>query len=91
MIRTQIQLREDQSVRLQRLAGECGCSVAELIRRSVDRFLERKETPGDCGSRLSALVPVGCGHSGSPDVSARHDHYLAQALLGEGEKRKRAR
>lgn len=81
MIRTQIQLREDQSKRLQQLAAELGCSVAELIRQSVDRLLDSQAVPAQQASRLSALKVIGWGASGLKDVSARHDEYLAASYL----------
>ena len=45
MVRTQIQLTEEQARRLKALAAEQGVSMAELIRRSVDTVLngERRQ------------------------------------------------
>ena len=40
MIRTQIQLTEEQAQRLKTLAAEQGKSVAELIRQSVDETIK---------------------------------------------------
>ncbi len=79
MIRTQIQLRDDQSARLQRLAEEEGCSVAELIRQSVDELLLGRGVTAGRASRAAALRVIGLGRSGSSDVSARHDEYLEEA------------
>ena len=61
MIRTQIQLTEEQAKTLKKIASRRGKSVAELIRISVDEwirssaFVDPDEQPGD-----AALVEV-CG------------------------------
>jgi hypothetical protein len=82
MIRTQIQLTESQSARLREVARRSGVSTAEIIRRSVDRFLERDATDPSAGAtRLSALEVVGRFHSGLSDVAERHDYYLDEAYL----------
>ncbi|NLT36310.1 MAG: ribbon-helix-helix protein, CopG family [Gaiellales bacterium] len=77
MIRTQIQLRADQAERLQCLSRETDQSVAELVRQSVDRFLDARGVVPAVGlSRLDALQVVGWAASGRSDVAARHDDYL---------------
>jgi len=43
MIRTQIQLTEEQSAMLKQLSGKQGVSVAELIRRSIDHYIRSTE------------------------------------------------
>ena len=82
MIRTQIQLTEEESAALKEASRRSGLSMAELIRRSVDRFLSRHDSgvPTDAG-RLSGLEVVGRFRSGLTDVSARFDHYLDEAYL----------
>jgi Ribbon-helix-helix protein, copG family len=82
MVRTQIQLTEEESAALKDAARRSGLSVAELIRRSVDRFLAEagREEPSVVG-RLSALKVVGLFSSGLSDVSARFDDYLDEAYL----------
>ncbi|MBI2237243.1 MAG: ribbon-helix-helix protein, CopG family [Actinobacteria bacterium] len=78
MIRTQIQLTEDQAARLRRIAAERGVSIAEVIREAVDRLPD----PHDRAERWArALAAVGKGHDreGATDVSVRHDDYLAEA------------
>jgi hypothetical protein len=82
VIRTQIQLTEDQSHRLRQAARRSGVSTAEVIRRSVDRYLEHDEsaTPGG-PSRLAALEVIGRFRSGLHDISQRHDDYLDEAYL----------
>jgi hypothetical protein len=64
---------------LKRLARQHQCSVAELIRRSVDLYLA---TSGDLPldqqyDRASAVV--GKYRSGDADLGRNHDEYLADA------------
>jgi Arc/MetJ-type ribon-helix-helix transcriptional regulator len=78
MIRTQIQLTEEQAAKLKRLAAERDVSMAELIREAVDRLPDRN----DRSERLvRALAAVRAGHfhdrEGKTDVAVRHDEYLA--------------
>lgn len=84
MVRTQIQLTEKESAALKAAAQRSGLSVAELIRQSVDRFLDEinRSVPQSAG-RLSALEIVGKFHSGLSDVSARFDDYLVEAYMGD--------
>jgi hypothetical protein len=82
MIRTQIQLTETQSARLREAARRSGVSAAEIIRRSVDRFLEQEAAaPPVAATRLAALQVVGRFHSGVSDIADRHDDYLDEIYL----------
>jgi hypothetical protein len=77
VIRTQIQLTDEQLRRLKGLAAERGVSVAELIREAVDRHLSVGITPTDRRERM--IASIGRFHSRPTDVSERHDEYLADA------------
>ena len=79
MVRTQIQLTEEQSKRLKQLALEQGVSVAELIRQSIDRYVQADNRPSDDELRARALAAAGRFDSGRADVSEEHDRYLAEA------------
>ncbi len=79
MVRTQIQLTEDQAKRLKRIAEKQGISVAEVIRRSVDRTLREDYAPTEDELWDRAMRAIGCGRSGLHDVSERHDDYLVEA------------
>lgn len=81
MIRTQIQLTEEQSVRLRQAARSSGVSTAEVIRRSVDRYLEQEAAASSGGSRSAILEVIGKWRSGLSDISRRHDDYLDEAYL----------
>jgi hypothetical protein len=78
MIRTQIQLTEEQSRRLKAASARRGVSVAELIRKGVDAILTRENdrSPDELYER--ALRAAGKFLSGRHDISARHDDYLAE-------------
>lgn len=76
MIRTQIQLTEDQAQKLKGLAAREGVSMAELIRRSIDDHLARV---GSEDRRKRALSAVGGYRSGKRDIAERHDDYLDDA------------
>jgi len=79
MIRTQIQLTEEQAQRLRSIALERGVSVAELIRQSIDLYIQSSMQPTPAEKRLRALSIAGIGASGRTDLSTEHDRYLAEA------------
>ena len=79
MIRTQIQIEEDQIEWLREEARARGVSVSQLIREGVALFRAREERfPED--KKKKALAAVGRFSSNVSDVSERHDDYLAEAL-----------
>ena len=77
MIRTQIQLTEEQARALKSLAAERRTSVAELIRQGVDELLLKAVGVDAAEKRRRAMVAAGRFHSGQQDIAARHDDYLA--------------
>jgi predicted DNA-binding protein len=74
MIRTQIQLTEEQARRLKAIAAARGVSVSALIREAVEKAVAVDDGPA---RRQRALAAVGRFRSGRSDVSAEHDRYLA--------------
>lgn len=80
MVRTQIQLTEQQSTKLKELAAEYDVSTAELIRRAVDRFISTAgpDQVSDAEQRRRALEFVGKFSSGVRDLSENHDLYLLE-------------
>ena len=78
MIRTQIQLEEEQMVWLKRQARDRGVSMSQLIREGIAHYRTTQErVPADVKTR--AMAAVGTFSSGCKDVSERHDDYLSLA------------
>ncbi len=80
MVRTQIQLTEDQAKALRELAALRERSMAELIRQSVDAFLRSSAHRSRKEKKRRALAAVGRFRSGVSDLSANHDRYLGEAF-----------
>jgi len=80
MVRTQIQLTEEQSDALKKLALSKHLSIAELIRQAVDTFIKSKIVIDTEERRKKAVDIVGRFSSGKHDVSAEHDKYLAETF-----------
>lgn len=79
MIRTQIQLTEEQAQALRALAAARRTSVAELIRQSVDELLQNTVGIDVAERRRRAIAAAGRFHSGKTDISTNHDNYLVEA------------
>lgn len=78
MVRTQIQLTEQQAALLQQEAAKEGTSVAELIRRGVDAYLQNRGSVSDEERRDKAVRAIGRFSSGKGDLSERHDDYIVE-------------
>jgi hypothetical protein len=80
MVRTQIQLTEEQARKLRALARDEGVSVAEIIRRSLDSLLEQK-TPdrSELYARAAQLVGRFEDVDKAADLAEKHDDYLDQS------------
>ena len=77
MIRTQIQLDEDQADVLKRMAGQQRISMAEAIRRAVDAYVAHSAEDGRQAKRSRALAAIGAFSAG-PRLSQEHDEAFAQ-------------
>lgn len=75
MVRTQIQLTEEQAMGLKEIAAQRGVSTAQMIRESVERIIEERDRKEKW---RKALAIMGRYRSGLSDVSANHDKYLAE-------------
>lgn len=75
MVRTIVQLREEQHARLRALAAARGTSMAALVREGVDEVLR-----GDgeaLGRRVEAIDQLqSMGARGPADLGRHHDAYL---------------
>lgn len=79
MVRTQIQITEEQAKAVKKIALARHLSVAELIRRAVDVMVKSNPVADPEEKRRRAIEIVGKFHSGKHDVAKRHDQYLADA------------
>ncbi len=70
----QIYLKPAQDQALRALAEREGVSLAELIRRSIDKYLAELSPEDD-----PAMDLIGLGQSGRGDLSTNHDRYLAES------------
>ena len=79
VIRTQIQLTEEQMERLRRVSKARGVSIAAVIREAVDRSLDVDDRKRRWELAMS-VVGTGRDIEGATDVSERHDEYYADAI-----------
>jgi hypothetical protein len=82
MVRSQIQLTEEQHRRLKRWARKLGISMAEAVRRCVtDRLAAEETAPTRAALVREALAVAGAYTDplGEGDVARRHDEMLADA------------
>lgn len=79
MIRTQVQLTEEQARLLREISRTGREPIAALIRRAVDQFLmSRKPDRFTLYRQASAIV--GKYEAGAGDISLEHDRYLDKAF-----------
>jgi predicted DNA-binding protein len=80
MVRTQIQLTEEQARKLKRLSARSGKSMAALIREAVDRLEDEADRERRWQQALAAIRRS--RGSGLRDLAREHDRYLAEDLRG---------
>ena len=81
MVRTQIQLTEQQARRLRAQARERGVSLAEMIRRYVEKGLsEASPDRPALYERAARVVGRFRDRRGARDLWNRHDRYLDRAF-----------
>ena len=83
MVRTQIQLTEEQVQRLKAAAARKRVSVSELIRQGVEEVLKKEAAPSR--EELKNIKAAGRFRSSRHDVSRRHDFYLEQSYSQDGQ------
>jgi hypothetical protein len=82
MVRTQIQLQEDQYRDLKRWSQRLGISLSEAVRRCVAERIGCEPvapTYDERVKRVLALAGKYRDRDGEKDVSRRHDDYLVEA------------
>ena len=80
MIRTQVQLTEEQYAALKEIVAKKKISMAELIRLGVEQIVAAKGDIREQERVQRALKAAGRFHSGINDLSFNHDSYLAEDL-----------
>jgi ribbon-helix-helix CopG family protein len=80
VVRTQIQLPEQQSAALKKLAAARRVSIAELIRGAVDMMIRSGMEINNETKKKRAMAVVTRFRSGKRDVSKDHDRYLSKAF-----------
>jgi hypothetical protein len=79
MIRTQVQLTQDQMRRLREIAKREGVSVAEVVRRCVERRLaDDRPTLDELYDRALRSAGSLRDPEGARDLSTHHDKYLEE-------------
>ena len=83
MVRTQVQLTEKQSRALRRIAACEGVSMAEVIRRALDKVVEAESLPDREELKRRAIAAAGSVRSSIPDLAERHDEYWAEDIADD--------
>ena len=80
MVRTQIQLTEEQASLVKRIAAERHVSMARVIREALDRSLRSGANVLSHEDRIHRAVDAaGRFRSGAADGSTKHDQNLTEA------------
>ncbi len=79
IIRTQIQLSEEQARMLKELSLSSHESVAALIRKAVDQFLIAGKPDRSVSYRQAGLI-VGKYKAEKSDIAVEHDRYLEETF-----------
>jgi replication initiation and membrane attachment protein DnaB len=88
MIRTIVQLTEEQHRVLKELAAEYHVSVSEMVRRGVDALAQNKpktRSREEIRRRAMAWVGIARDREGAPDLSVNHDKYLDEIYAEENQ------
>jgi len=80
MVRTQIQLTEEQAKKVKRIAAHRGVSMAEVIRDAIEEASRSNRHGVREEKRQRAVEVLGKFKSGKRDVSKKHDAYLSEAF-----------
>ena len=80
MIRTQIQLTDDQVRSLQELAAVEGRSMADLVRDAVRALVHGRRRADREALKRRSLASLGRFHSGASDLASAHDRHLDDAF-----------
>lgn len=85
MVRTQIQLTDDQARQLKQLASSSGRSMADLVREGVEALLQDRRQPGRAELMQRAARVFGTFRSRTGDLSTQHDVHFSDAVEARGD------
>lgn len=78
MIRTQIQLTEEQYKMLKEISAKKNTSIAEVVRECIAYYATSKCVISNKEKYNKAINSIGRFKSGKKDISIKHDKYLAE-------------
>jgi hypothetical protein len=81
MLRTQIQLTEEQQSALRNISAETGKSMAELVREGIDYVISTRIRLNREEQIERAIKLAGMFSSATKDGSTNHDRYFADSIL----------
>jgi hypothetical protein len=81
VVRMQIQFTEQEVAALRRAAAQRHLSISAVVREAVDDSISASAKPSRDELVKRSLEAMGRFHSGTGDVSARHDEYFADSIL----------
>ena len=82
MIRTQVQLTEEQARAVREIAAAEGRSMAEVVRDAVSLLLRGRRRVDRDHLKRRSLAALGRFRSGAPDLAVEHDRHLDDAFAG---------
>ncbi len=77
MVRTQIQLPEEQVMFLKKMSADRRESMAEIIRQAIDLLYNSTKDEENEQRRKQAIAAAGRFRSGAGNMAAHHDSFLA--------------
>lgn len=80
MIRTQIQLPEEQVALLKKIAAAQHTSMAEIIRQAIELLAKATHGEEEKQRRMRAIAAAGKFRSGLKDLASSHDLYLTEVF-----------
>jgi hypothetical protein len=80
LVRTQIQLTDEQARKLRRRASQQGISMSAVIRRCLDESLERGLDRAAHYERAARLIGRFPDRQRATDLAAGHDRHLDEAF-----------
>ena len=82
MVRMQIQFTEAEVEALRRAAAPRHLSISAIVREAVDERLSHGHpSPSRDELLRRSIAAMGRFHSGTGDVSTRHNEYFADSIL----------